>query len=409
MDQPDASVVAHAAVCVVGGGPGGVVLAFLLAQRGIAVTLLESHADFDRDFRGDTVHPSTLELLDAMGLIDQVLAIRHTRLQQFTVPGTTANTTPVNLRYLRSPYPYIALIPQAQLLEVIVRAAERFPSFKVVMGARVHELIEQDGVVRGVRYQRDQDEHEVRAILTVGADGRFSRVRKLAGIDMMTTSPPMDILWFRLPRKPDDPAGVLGQFGQGHVMVLLDRFAEWQVAYAILKGSYNELREQGIASLRASIAAISPMLADRVDTLRDWKQCSLLSVESSRARRWHRPGLLLIGDAAHVMSPVGGVGINYAIQDAVVAANVLTRPLRLGQVWERDLRLIQRHRELPVRFIQAVQAIGQRRIIASALNASQGFQLPWALRIVGRIPVLRAVPARVIGYGLWRVRLRPSR
>ncbi|MDP8952795.1 MAG: FAD-dependent oxidoreductase [Actinomycetota bacterium] len=402
--------------CVVGGGPGGAVLALLLARKGVHVTLLEAHPDFDREFRGDTIHPSVMEIMDQLGLADRLLELRHTEIQTLTIQTAGGPFTPVDLSHLNTKFPYITMMPQTSFLEFITEEAKRYPNFRLVMGARVRELIEEGGVVRGVRYEsRERDGshgiHEVRALLTVGADGRGSRVRRLAGFEPIKTSPPMDILWFRLPREPDDTEGTFGRIGRGHIAVRLDRFDHWQAGYVIPKGTFPELRHEGIESLRQSYAELIPEFADRMEHIEDWKQVSLLSVESSRCPKWYRPGLLLIGDAAHVMSPVGGVGINYAIQDAVVAANVLGGPLkesqgRLVDLDTRYLAAVQRRRELPTRFIQRFQALIQQQVLAPALRSSAPFAPPALLRLLLRVPVLRSIPARIFGLGLWRVRVR---
>lgn len=391
---------------IVGGGPAGAVLALLLARKGIPVVLLEAHADFDRDFRGDTVHPSVMQVLDELGLAERLLQLRHTKLDRFTIQTTSGPVSPVNFKRLKTRFPYITLMPQKNFLEFITAEAQRYPAFKLVMSARVEELIEEGGVVRGVRYQTPQGWHELRALLTVGTDGRFSRVRKLAGIEPIKTSPPMDVAWLKLPRRSDDGEGLIGRIGKGFILVMLDRDDTWQIGYVIPKGSYQQVHSAGIEALHRKIVAVAPELADRVALLQDWKQVSLLSVESSRCPRWFKPGLLLIGDAAHVMSPVGGVGINYAIQDAVVAANVLIEPLQRGQVRERDLRTVQRRREWPTRIIQALQAQVQRRVMSGVLDLSKPLNVPPIVRLLARIPLLRDIPARVMAFGVVPVHAR---
>ena len=403
------SSVTRTTCAVVGGGPGGAVLALLLARKGIDVTLLEAHPDFDREFRGDTLHPSVMEIMDQIGLAERLLQIRHSKVDRFTIETDAGPFTPADLSRIKTKFPYITIMPQTSFLKFIVDEAARYPSFRIVMGARVRELIEEYGVVRGVRYEGEDGTHEVRAALVVGADGRGSRVRRLAGIEPVKTSPPMDVLWFKLPREPEDAEGLVGRFGRGHIAVMVDRDDYWQAGYVIPKGTFPELRHEGIGELKRQFAELIPEFADRLEHLTDWRKVSLLSVESSRCPTWHRPGLLLIGDAAHVMSPVAGVGINYAIQDAVSAANILAGPLqesqrRLVPVEERHLAAVQRRRELPTKVIQAVQAQVQRNVLAPALGSSGPFSPPLLLRLLPRIPILRDLPGRLIGYGI-----RPSR
>jgi 2-polyprenyl-6-methoxyphenol hydroxylase-like FAD-dependent oxidoreductase len=300
------------------------------------------------------------------------------------------------------------LLPQAQFLDFLAAHARRYPNLRLEMGAQASHLIEEGGAVRGVVYHQDGADHELRAVLTVGADGRFSKLRKLAGLEPVRTAPPMDVIWLRLPRRPDDPRDQGLTVGQGRFCVLLERSAEWQVGFVIPKGGYQELRSQGIETFRHELAAVVPWLADRVGLIADWQALTLLSVESSRLRKWYVPGLLLIGDAAHVMSPVGGVGINYAIQDAVAAANLLAGPIRRGEVTGRDLAAVQRRREWPVRIIQAVQGLLQRNLVAEALDRGKPFRLPLPMRVLLRLPVLRDLPGRVIGFGVGRERLRAA-
>lgn len=397
--------------CVVGGGPGGAVLALLLARRGVDVTLLEAHPDFDREFRGDTLHPSVMEIMDGLGLAERLLELRHSEVRSFTLQTVSGPFTPIDFSRLDTKYPYITIMPQKKFLEFITEEAARYPSFRLVMRARVRELVEEDGVVRGVRYEAEDGWHEVRAALTVGADGRGSRVRRLAGFEPEKTSPPMDVLWFKLRREESDPQGVIGRFGRGHIAIMLDRDDYWQAGYVIPKGTFPELRREGLATLQKEFAELIPEYADRVRHLEDWRQVSLLSVESSLCPRWYRPGLLLIGDAAHVMSPVGGVGINYAIQDAVVAANVLGGPLeesqrRLINVDTKYLAAVQRRRELPTRLIQRFQALIQQRVLAPTLRSNEPFSPPALLRLLSRLPVLRTIPARIVAFGFWPVRVR---
>ncbi|HEX8890466.1 MAG TPA: FAD-dependent oxidoreductase [Pyrinomonadaceae bacterium] len=396
------------ACCIVGGGPGGAMLALLLARAGVPVILLEAHEDFDRDFRGDTVHPSVLEILDELGLADRLLELRHSEIQTFNFMTADGPVTMADLRHLKTKFPFIALIPQVHFLEFITDEAKKYPNFQLTMGARVEELIEEEGQVRGVRYREKDGWHEVRAHLVVAADGRGSRLRHLTGLESVKTSPPMDVLWFRLPRKEEDGEGVLARFTRGHLIVMLDRLDEWQMGYVIFKGSYQQVRAAGLEELRKSLVEGVPELADRIELLKDWKQFAILSVESNRLLKWYIPGLLLIGDAAHVMSPVGGVGINYAIQDAVIAANVLTDKLKSGRVEESDLREVQSERERPTRVIQWLQTQVQKRVIANALNTNQAFRLPLFLRILLKIPILRDLPARVIAFGVKRVHLKKN-
>lgn len=403
------TTVSHTHCAVVGGGPGGIVLSYLLARAGVPVTLLESHKDFDREFRGDTVHPSTLELLDGLGLADRLHQLPHGKLRVMRL-STPEGVYPIaDFGRVRTKFPYVVLLPQDQFLDFMAAEAAKFPTFQLVMGATVQRLVEDGGVVAGVRY-RDGDGrwHEVRAPLTVAADGRHSKVRALVGFEPVKTAAPMDVVWLRLPKAPGDALdeGAI-YIGNGHMLVTLDRADRWQLGYVFLKGGFQQLRAEGIEALRGHIAELVPAFAGRLaEHLTSWRDCTLLSVESSRLTRWHRPGLLFIGDAAHTMSPVAGVGINYAIQDAVEAANRLAGPLKAGRVKEGDLRAVQRRREWPVKVIQWFQGQLQQRIVAAGLRADRPFRVPLPARLLGTVPGLRWVLPTLIGWGVRPPRAR---
>jgi 2-polyprenyl-6-methoxyphenol hydroxylase-like FAD-dependent oxidoreductase len=382
-------------------------LGLLLAKAGVPTVLLEAHHDFDRDFRGDTVHPSTLEILDQLGLAERVLALPHGKLQKMEMHAPQGIVTMADLSRLRTKFPYIMMLPQVQLLELLAGEARRYPHFQLVLGASVQQLVEDSGTVRGVVYRDDEGGlHEVRAALTVAADGRFSKVRHLAGLEQLKTAPPMDVVWFRLPRQASDPAhGAEIHLGGGHFAILLERTDDWQIGYVILKGSFSKLKAAGIASVGQELAKLVPWLADRVGQLTDWKQVAVLNVESGRLPTWHQPGLLFLGDAAHTMSPVGGVGINMAIQDAVEAANLLAGKLRAGTVSDADLARVQQRREFAVRLTQRMQGAIQDRIAAPSLRPDQPLKLPWLVRIASAVPGLRDIPARLLAFGPRRVRI----
>jgi 2-polyprenyl-6-methoxyphenol hydroxylase-like FAD-dependent oxidoreductase len=310
-------------------------------------------------------------------------------------PGAFAQLR-FDLHELKTKFPYMAMMPQTRFLAFITSEAQRFPSFCLVMGARVEELLEEEGQVREVRYRTHDGWHEVRALLTVGTDGRFSRLRKLAAFEPIASSPPMDVLWLRLSRKSHDPHCLMARFGGGRALIFLEREDHWQIGYLIGKGTYQEVRTAGLSALRQAIAETAPEFADRVAELQDWKQVSMLSVEANRLRRWYRPGLLLLGDAAHVMSPAGGNGINYAIMDAVAAANILTAPLQAGQVSVADLPRVQRRREWPTRVIQAIVNLLQDRLLKAALDPTGSFTFP---RFLGW-PLVRKLVPLLFGFGI---------
>ena len=375
-------------------------LGLLLARAGREVVVLEKHADFLRDFRGDTIHPSTLEILDELGLAERLLRLPHSRVTQLAAEGPDGPLFSLTLERLPTRFPFIALIPQWDFLDFVTAEAGRYRGFHLTMNATVESLLEEDGVVRGVRWRGGAGLHTVRASLTVGADGRGSLTR--AGLPLVETSPPMDVLWFRLPRRPDEPESVALRLGAGKLLALINRREYWQIAYVIPKGAAESVRAGGVAALRAAVAELAPSLADRTAQLTDWdQQVKLLTVRADRLRRWHRPGYLAIGDAAHAMSPIGGVGINVAIQDAVMAANLLWKPLRKGAPSPRVLAEVERRRRFPVRLTQRAQGLMQEHLIQPALAGATP-SLPLLMRAALRVPVLRDLFPRLIALGVRR-------
>lgn len=391
--------------CIAGCGPAGAVLGYLLARAGIDVLVLEKHADFLRDFRGDTIHPSTLEILDELGLAGRFLELPHDQTTAFAIQTTAGDEITVDFREVPTRYRFIAMVPQWDFLNFMTAEAKRYPGFRLLMNAEVTDVIQERGMVRGLRYRAGGAEHEVAALLTVGADGRTSRTRDAVGLPSVSSSPPIDVFWFRLPRRPGDPSGAQALIGPGHFIAMLNRGAYWQVGYTIGKGQADAVRAAGLDAFRRSLASLIPRFADRMGELRDWDQIKLLTVRADRLTRWYAPGFLAIGDAAHAMSPVGGVGINVAIQDAVVAANVLWRPLRDGAVSTRDMAAVQRRRELTVRTTQAIQDLMHRHVLARNLESSGRPVIPPALKTAMRIPGLRTLLPRLLALGIQRPRV----
>ncbi|HEV7421936.1 MAG TPA: FAD-dependent oxidoreductase [Mycobacterium sp.] len=390
----------EATTCLIaGGGPAGMMLGLLLARAGIDVTVMEKHADFLRDFRGDTVHASTLRLLDELGLDDAFAAVPHRMVESVTA---TIQDTPVRVDLTKLPgqHKHIALVPQWDFLEMLAGAAAAEPSFRLMRSTEVLAPIRTGGGrVTGVRYRAaDGTVGEMRADLVVACDGRASTLRTETGLTPRSFGAPMDVWWFRLPRHDGDPAGLNGIFQSGHGCALIDRGDYFQIAYLIRKGADSTMRAEGIESLRRQVTELAPWLADRVATLTSFDEVKLLDVQLNRLRRWYTDGLLLIGDAAHAMSPIGGVGINLAVADAVAAGRILAEPLRRGSVTTRDLARIQARRWLPAAIIQRVQRLIQDRAIAVALSDAAGGveTAPLGVRIAARFPALRAV----VGYGV---------
>ena len=393
--------------CIVGGGPAGAFLGLLLARQGIPVTILEAQEDFERDFRADTIHPGVLELMHDLGLIEQLHQFQHSKMYSLVVETADGPVTFWDFRRLKTRYPYIMVVPQSRFLELLTSEARRYPNFRLVMGAKVYELVQEDGAIRGVRYRTGDTSHEVRALLTIAADGRSSRVCRLAGLEPVKLTKPLEILWFHLPHRSEDTEedGFSLRFKPGHLIIYFDRYEYWQVGFHIPHGTYRELRGAGLEALRQSIAEAAPRFADRLDTLQDWHQLSLLSVQSAYLDRWYLPGLLAIGDAAHVMTPVGAVGVNMAIQDAVVAANVLSKPLQAGQVSLEHLSAVQRQRERATKIVQRWQKMSQRQTVDGALDRTKPLRLPTHVRVMFRLPILRNMPARLVGFGIWPARM----
>ena len=390
----------NARCCIAGGGPAGMMLGFLLARAGIEVVVLEKHADFLRDFRGDTVHPSTLEVLHELGLLEGFLKRKHQEVRQLSGYIGPYQVPIADLSHLPTHCKFVALMPQWDFLNFMAESAERYPSFHLMLESEAFDLIEDGGKIRGLRAKTKRGEIEIRADLTIAADGRHSLMRERAGLEVMQLGAPIDVLWMRMSRKSSDPGQALGRIDGGKFLVMLDRDEYWQCAYLIPKDGLDALREKGLASFRDNIAGIAPFLADRVNELKDWDDIKLLSVAVDRLRQWYRPGLLCIGDAAHAMSPVGGVGINLAIQDAVAAANILAGPLSRNSVSERHLENLQRRRMFPTRATQALQILIQDRVIAPTLKSTTKIQsLPLPLKMLRQMPVLRRIPARIIGIG----------
>jgi len=390
----------EARCCVVGGGPAGMMVGFLLARAGIDVVVLEKHADFLRDFRGDTVHPSTLELMYELGIIDEFLRRPHQELRQIGALIEDFPVTAADFSHLPTHCKFVALMPQWDFLNFIAENAKLYPQFHLRMEVEVTDLLIEDGHVTGVRARTPQGPLEIRAQLTIGADGRHSGVREAAQLEVMDMGAPIDVLWMRVAKKPGDPSQTLGRFREGKILVTLDRDDYWQCAYVIQKGEYDSIQRNGLRAFRENIERAAPFLRGRTDELKSWDDIKLLSVAVDRLRHWSRAGLLCIGDSAHAMSPIGGVGINLAIQDAVAAANILAQPLLESAVSEQQLQAVQERREFPTRMTQRLQVFVHKHFIGSALNKRAPLRsLPLPLKLLQYFPVLRRIPARMIGLG----------
>jgi len=389
---------------IAGGGPAGVMAGLLFARAGCKVQVLEKHADFFRDFRGDTVHPSTLELLRELGLIDEFLKRPHDEVRTLTARVANRQITFADTSHLPVESRFIALMPQWEFLDFLADEARRYPGFSLRMEAEVVDLLFEGGRVAGVKLK---DGEEVRARLTIAADGRSSILRDKAGLPKKDLGAPIDVLWFKLPKEKTPANETGGTFGAGTFLVQLDRGDYWQCAYVVPKGAAEEIQRSGLAAFRSNVARAAPDLAGAVETLKDWDQVKLLSVSLDRLTSWWRPGLLAIGDAAHAMSPVGGVGINLAIQDAVAAANILAAPLSRGADVSPLLKKVQQRRMFPTRVIQGAQKLVHNRVLTPLVVRKAVLdKVPFVLSLFGRFPVLRRIPARLVGLGVRREHIR---
>lgn len=374
-------------------------LGFLLARAGIDVYVFEKHQDFLRDFRGDTIHPSTLELMHELGILDEFLRIPHQEVRELAGLVGAESVTLADFTHLPTHCKFLAFMPQWDFLNFIADKGKAYSRFHLQMSAEVVDTVQENGMVTGALAKTQEGEIEIRADLVVAADGRKSILRERAGLQVIDLGAPMDVMWMRISRLPSDPRQTFGHIEAGKIFVLLDREQYWQCAYVIPKGSADRVRENGLAAFRQEIVKLSPFLGERVEELRDWKDISLLTVAVDRLSQWSRPGLLCIGDAAHAMSPIGGVGINLAVQDAVAAANILVPILMEGRPSEAELAEVQRRREFPTRATQRMQTIVQNHVLARVLKTNQPISLPWPLKLFRSWRFLRRIPARIIGIG----------
>ena len=385
--------------CVVGGGPAGMMLGFLLARRGVQVTVLEKHGDFFRDFRGDTVHPSTLEVLKELGLLTAFLNLPHQEVSSLGVIVGDSFFDVADFRHVPASCKFVALMPQWDFLNFLASHSNGFSSFQLLMRHEVTDLVKVGGHVTGVVAQHDGREVQVRADLVVSCDGRHSRTRSAAELEVIEYGVPIDVLWFRMSRRPDELQQVLGNVNYGKALILINRSDYFQAGLIIAKGSYEQIKSRGIDTFRADVRRIAPYLGERVNELENWDQIKILTVQINRLRRWYRPGLLCIGDAAHAMSPAGGVGINLAIQDAIAAANLLTQPLLDQCVSEMHLAAVQRRREFPTRLTQAIQSLAHQGL-ARVFENSRPLRAPWQIKVATRIPGIHRALGYAVGIGV---------
>ncbi|EIM29486.1 FAD-dependent oxidoreductase [Microvirga lotononidis] len=400
MNTPHPPETLHTRCCIVGGGPAGMMLGFLLARQGIDVMVLEKHADFLRDFRGDTIHPSTLEVMYELGLLQEFLARPHQETQtvSLVIGGETLKMG--DFSHLPTQCKFIAFMPQWDFLDFLADHARAYPHFQLRTLAEATDLIEEQDKVVGVRVTTADGPLDVRADLVVAADGRRSALREKAGLEVLDLGAPMDVLWMRVSKLPGDPSQLLGRIEAGQMLVMIDRGEYWQCAYLIPKGTVEQLRQEGLAAFRAKLAGLAPFLGSRVEELQSWDEIKLLTVAVDRLKQWSKPGLLCIGDAAHAMSPAGGVGINLAIQDAVATANILGPLLKQGEpIGPESLALVQKRREWPTRMTQGFQVLLQNRLIDPVLKSRKPVSAPWIVRLLAHWPLFRRLPARLIGIG----------
>ncbi|HSE33468.1 MAG TPA: FAD-dependent oxidoreductase [Pyrinomonadaceae bacterium] len=390
----------HVSCCIAGGGPAGMMLGLLLARAGVDVLVLEKHGDFLRDFRGDTIHPSTLELMYELGVLDEFLSRPHQKLKQLAGQFGNELIPFADFSHLPTKCKYIVFMPQWHFLDFVADLARQYPTFQLWMDAEVTDLIETNGRIVGAKVETKEGPQNVTSDLVVGADGRTSLVRERAGLTVQELGAPMDVMWFRISRQPDDPSQVLGRFAGGRVMVMLNRGDYWQCGYLIAKGSLDQVKQRGIEAFRQDMLSVAPFLCDRANEIRDWDDIRLLTVRVDRLRKWYRAGLLCIGDAAHAMSPVGGIGINVAVQDAVAAANILAESLKNKTLTEKDLEKVQRRRLFATRVTQAAQVFMQNRVLKPILGNTKQISVPFVLRLFQWFPFLRRIPARLVGVGV---------
>jgi 2-polyprenyl-6-methoxyphenol hydroxylase-like FAD-dependent oxidoreductase len=384
--------------CIVGGGPAGVMLGYLLARKGVEVTVLEKHQDFFRDFRGDTVHPSTLDVLKELGLLEEFLRLPHQRVESAGVVIGDSAFQVANFRHLPTRCKFIALMPQWDFLNFLSSHAKKFPTFQLLMGHQVVDLTKTGRRITGVVARNGGREVKVRADLVVGCDGRHSVVRGAAKLKVIDYGVPIDVLWFRISRMPGDPSDVLGNVNYGKALIMINRADYFQAGFLIKKGSFESIQALGLDAFRDGIRQLVPWLGERVEELRDWEQIKMLTVQINRLKRWHKPGLLCIGDAAHAMSPAGGVGINLAIQDAVATANLLAWPLLEGRISGRDLAAVERRRLLPTRVTQGVQLLAHRGM-GRLFDDPKPIHVPWQFKAIQHIPGVHRAMGYAIGVG----------